>query len=194
MGRKQRPLRRAGSPVGDPILRDAIYVASEFGEHTLLRLLQVIQHGGRRATEFLDIENLVLWTGQEWRFTGHLEEPVDMNRDFTRWDLVDEMPAVMVPVRTSIGCPHKCEFCDFVAVHPRLRLRSTTSILDEMRLIASRGATSVSFVDDNALSSRGRARELAQAISESGLGMRWGGYLRETAWPRTTPCCSPGPA
>jgi radical SAM superfamily enzyme YgiQ (UPF0313 family) len=166
------------SPVGDPILRDAIYVASEFGEHTLLRLLQVIQHGGRRATEFLDIENLVLWTGQEWRFTGHLEEPVDMNRDFTRWDLVDEMPAVMVPVRTSIGCPHKCEFCDFVAVHPRLRLRSTTSILDEMRLIASRGATSVSFVDDNALSSRGRARELAQAISESGLGMRWGGYLR----------------
>jgi radical SAM superfamily enzyme YgiQ (UPF0313 family) len=166
------------SPVGDPILRDAIYVANEFGENTLLRLLQVIERGARRAAEFLAIENLVLWTGQEWRFTGHAEEPVDINGDFTRWDVVDEMPAAMVPVRTSVGCPHRCEFCDFVAVHPRLRLRSTTSILEEMRLIASRGATSVSFVDDNALSSRGRARDLARAISGSGLGMRWGGYLR----------------
>lgn len=166
------------SPSGDPILRDAIFVANEFGEHTLLRVLQAVERGARQASELLEIENLILWTGEGWRFTGHREEPVDMDADFTRWDLVDEMPQAMVPVRTSVGCPHRCEFCDFVAVHPRLRLRSTASIIDEMRLIASRGATSVSFVDDNALSSRGRARDLARAISGSGLGLRWGGYLR----------------
>lgn len=166
------------SPDGDPILKDAIYVVSESGEHTLLRLLQAIERGARRAAELPALENLVVWTGQAWRSTGHADEPVDIDRDFTRWDLVDEMPAAMVPVRTSVGCPHRCEFCDFVAVHPRLRLRSTTSILEEMRLIASRGASSVSFVDDNALSSRARARDVARAIAESGLGMRWGGYLR----------------
>jgi radical SAM superfamily enzyme YgiQ (UPF0313 family) len=166
------------SPVGDPVLRDALYVASEFGEHTLLRVLQAFRSGARTAAELSDIANLVVWTSAGWRLTEHAPEPVDLDRDFTRWDVVDEMPATMVPVRTSVGCPHTCEFCDFVAVHPRLRLRSVSSIVEELRLIAARGGTSISFVDDNALSSRGRARDLARAIAESELGIRWGGYLR----------------
>jgi radical SAM superfamily enzyme YgiQ (UPF0313 family) len=124
------------------------------------------------------VENLVLWEDGGWRLTRRAPEPVDLDRDFTRWDVVDEMPATMVPIRTSVGCPHKCEFCNFVAVHPGLRLRSPGSIVDELRLIAARGGTSINFVDDNAFSSSGRARALAKAISGSGLGMRWGGLLR----------------
>lgn len=165
-------------PGGDPALREAIYVAGEFGEHTLLRLLEALRRGARSGDELSDVENLVVWTPGGWRSTSRAPEPVDLDRDFTRWDLVDEMPATMVPVRTSVGCPHQCEFCDFVAVHPRLRLRSASSIVDELRLIAARGGTSINFVDDNAFSSGGRARTLARAISESELGMRWGGYLR----------------
>jgi radical SAM superfamily enzyme YgiQ (UPF0313 family) len=165
-------------PLGDPVIRDAIYVASEFGEHTLLRLLEAIRRGARTTDELWDVQNLVLWTPDGWRVTRRAQEPVDLDGEFTRWDLVDEMPATMVPVRTSVGCPHGCEFCDFVAVHPRLRLRSASSIVDELRLIAARGGTSISFMDDNALSSPGRARAIARAISESELGMRWIGYLR----------------
>jgi radical SAM superfamily enzyme YgiQ (UPF0313 family) len=165
-------------PRADPVLRDAVYVASEFGEHTLLRLLDEIRAGARTAAELSGVDNLVLWTQEGWRFTRRAPEPVDLDRDFTRWDLVDEMPATMVPVRTSVGCPHRCEFCDFVAVHPRLRLRSVSSIVDELRLAAARGATSICFMDDNALSSPARTRTLARAIHESGLGMRWAGYLR----------------
>jgi hypothetical protein len=166
------------APDGDPALREAFYVASEFGEHTLLRLLEAIRHGARTADDVATIDNLVLWTPAGWRASGHADEPIDLDADFTRWDLVDEMPAAMVPVRTSVGCPHECEFCDFVAVHPRLRLRSPASIVEELRLAAARGTTSIGFVDDNALSSRGRARAIASAISQSGLGLRWGGYLR----------------
>jgi radical SAM superfamily enzyme YgiQ (UPF0313 family) len=166
------------SPHADRALRDAIFVASEFGEYTLLELLEAIRRGARTACDLSDVENLVLWTEAGWRITRRVEEPVDLDRDFTRWDIVDEMPATMVPVRTSVGCPHKCEFCDFVAVHPHLRLRSTSSIVEELRLISARGSTSISFVDDNALSSRRRGKELARAISGSELGMRWGGYLR----------------
>lgn len=167
------PLFAAG---GDPVLHDAIYVASEFGEHTLLRLLERFRAGAR--DDLSDVENLAIWTPEGWRNTPRAPEPVDLDRDFTRWDLVDEMPESMVPVRTSVGCPHQCEFCDFVAVHPRLRLRAAASVVDELRLIGARGGTSINFVDDNAFSSPGRARGLARAIAESGLGMRWGGYLR----------------
>lgn len=168
-------------PAPDPLLRDAVYVASEFGEHTLLQLVQALRRGARSTAELTGIPNLVLWTGEGWTATAAAPEPIDLDRDFTRWDVVDAMPAAVVPVRTSVGCPHECEFCDFVAVHPRLRLRSPTSIVEELRLVAGRGATSVSFVDDNALSSRRRSRALAEAISASSLGLHWGGYLRADA-------------
>ncbi len=165
-------------PLSDPVIRDGIYVASEFGEHTLLRVLAAIRGGARTAVELSGIENLVLWTPEGWQATRRAPDPVDLDGDFTRWDLVDEMPTKLVPVRTSVGCPHECEFCDFVAVHPRLRLRSASSIVEELRLIAARGGTSISFMDDNALSSPRRTRALALAISESELGLRWVGYLR----------------
>ncbi len=165
-------------PDGDPSLRDVVYVASEFGEYTLVEVLEKIRQGARTPAALSEVGNLVLWTVDGWRATRRAPEPVDLDRDYTRWDIVDEMPASMVPIRGSVGCPHKCEFCDFVAVHPRLRLRSVSSIVEELRLAAARGATSISFADDNALSSRTRARELAVAISDSELNMRWGGYLR----------------
>lgn len=165
-------------PVGDPVLKDAVYVASDSGEHTLLKLLESLRQGAPATEALTAIENLVLWTPGGWRATQRAAEPVDLDREFTRWDVVDEMPATMVPIRTSVGCPHECEFCDFSAIHPRLRLRSPASIVEEMRLIAARGGKSISFVDDNSLSSSRRARELAQAMRESELGMRWAGYLR----------------
>lgn len=165
-------------PWADRVLRDAIYVANEFGEHTLLHVLESIRRGDDTPAALSDLENLVLWTERGWTTTRSAPEPIDLDRDFTRWDIVDEMPATMVPVRTSVGCPHRCEFCDFVAVHPRLRLRSVSSIMDELRLISARGATSIGFMDDNALSSAGRTRALARGIGESGLGLRWAGYLR----------------
>ncbi len=166
------------SPIGDPSLRDAVYVASEFGEHVLLQLLAAFRSGRRAADALSDVPNLVVWASGGWRATSRAPEPIDLDRDFTHWNVVDEMPTSMVPVRTSVGCPHVCEFCDFVAVHPQMRLRSPASIVEEIRLIAARGANSVAFVDDNALSTRGRARSLARAIAESGLGIRWGGYMR----------------
>lgn len=165
-------------PRPDPVLRDAVYVTSEFGEHTLLKLLETYRRDARTRADLSGVENLVVWDLEGWRATRRAPEPVDLDGEFTRWDLVDDMPQAMVPIRTSVGCPHRCEFCDFVAVHPRLRLRSTSSILEELRLVAARGGTSVGFVDDNALSSPGRARAIAQAMWESDVQMRWGGYLR----------------
>jgi tRNA A37 methylthiotransferase MiaB len=165
----------------DPILKEAIYVAHEFGEHTLLTLLEACRRGAAAAEELAGIPNLVLWTDAGWRHTGAAAEPIDLDRDFTRWDLVDEMPPSWVPVRTSVGCPYGCEFCDFVAVHPRLKLRSPESIVAELKAASARGGNWVSFVDDNALSTPRRARALAEAITSTGLGLRWGGYLRADA-------------
>lgn len=169
---------RLFSPDAHPLLRDAVFVASEFGEHTLLCLLGALGDGHRGAADLASLPNLVIPDGHGWRQTTVAAEPVDLERDFTRWDLVDEMPGVAVPVRTSVGCPYECEFCDFVAVHPRLRVRSTRSLVEELELVAARGAASVVFVDDNAFSTARRTEQLGRALVERDLGLRWGGYLR----------------
>jgi radical SAM superfamily enzyme YgiQ (UPF0313 family) len=83
-----------------------------------------------------------------------------------------------VPLRSSVGCPYRCEFCDFVVLHPKVLLRSAASIVEELEHIARRGARSVTFVDDNAFTSKARIADLAGAMIESELGLMWGGFLR----------------
>lgn len=160
-------------------LQDIIFVAHEFGEHTLIQLLSALSQGIREPTDLGDVPNLVL--GQRdgtWHFTRPQLEPIDLDADYTRWDLVDEFPNGPLPMRSSVGCSYRCEFCDFVVLHPKVRLRSATSIVEELQLAKQRGAQFINFVDDNAFSSRRRIKDLSRTMCESDLGLRWGGFLR----------------
>lgn len=105
-------------PRTDAILREPIYVASEFGEYTLIRILDALNMRSLRR-EILSIPNLVLGTKDgSWHATPTVPEPVNLNDDYTRWDLVETVPS-MVPIRTSIGCPYRCRYCDFIELHRR---------------------------------------------------------------------------
>ena len=130
-------------------LRQAIYVAHEFGEHTLLRVLEKIKEGKTQAADLADVPNLVLPTGGDtWHATVENAEPVDLNRDFTRWDLIDRVPTV-VPLRASVGCPYRCRFCDFIELHPKVTMRSPESIAREIELAGRFSGRFLAFIDDN---------------------------------------------
>jgi len=74
------------------------------------------------------------------------------------------MPAFMVPVSTSRGCPFDCSFCSVTKMFGRkYRFRSTASI--EKELLATRGRQ-IFFCDDNFTAHPARTRELLSFLVE----------------------------
>ena len=159
-------------------LKDAIYIASEFGEHTLLRLLSTLESSRYAAADLLAVPNLVFTRDGSWVMTAEEPEPVDLDADFTRWDLVDEMPSTVVPLRTSVGCPYRCRYCDFIEIHPTVRMRSPASLMTEIGLARARGSNSFTFIDDNIFLSKARIGELTKTILENEMDITWGGFFR----------------
>ncbi len=165
----------AGRP--GPGLERTIFIGHEFGEHTLLAVLAHLERPAASEYDLLDIPNLIIPGSDAWVMTEHRPEPVDLDRDFTRWDLVDEMPRV-VPLRTSVGCPFRCRFCDFIELHPDILMRSPESILSEICLALARGGTTFDFIDDNIFLTKKRVALLTETLIRAGLGIQWGGFFR----------------
>jgi anaerobic magnesium-protoporphyrin IX monomethyl ester cyclase len=162
----------------DPSLRDAIYIAHEFGEYTLLKVLHRIEKGQWRYEDLTDTPNLVLpLKDGSWHATEEEPEPVDLNRDFTRWDLVELMPS-LVPVRASVGCPYRCRYCDFIELHPKVIMRKPESMLEEIRMAKKRGKGAINFIDDNIFLTKKRIAELTKTIREKEMDIIWGGFFR----------------
>jgi radical SAM superfamily enzyme YgiQ (UPF0313 family) len=164
-------------PWTEAALREPIYVASEFGEYTLVRLLEAIREGSLRQ-DIVSIPNLVLATNDgSWHATPMVPEQVNLNEDYTRWDLVDHVPS-MVPIRTSIGCPYRCRYCDFIELHPRVLRREPASIMRELKLAKARGQSFFNLIDDNIFLTQARITDLTRTIREHELDLIWGGFFR----------------
>jgi len=160
----------------DPRTTGAIYVASESGERTALEVLELLWCGADRDA-LAAVPNLVLGgEGGAWQVTKVAEHPIDVDRDHTRWDLVERMPTI-VPIRTSLGCPGCCRYCDFFLLHRRSALRSIESIIAEIAAAAARGARFFNFTDDNVFATEQRAAEIGRGIVEAELDLVWGGFL-----------------
>jgi radical SAM superfamily enzyme YgiQ (UPF0313 family) len=160
------------------VLRDAIYIASEFGEHTLLRVLEKVREGKSNLDHLAEVPNLVLPVGaNSWHPTRDEAEPVDLDADYTRWDLVESMPR-MVPLRASVGCPFRCRYCDFIELHPKVIVRSPDSIAAEIELAKRRSARFFGFIDDNIFLSKRRIKHITNTMLQKELGVVWGGFFR----------------
>jgi radical SAM superfamily enzyme YgiQ (UPF0313 family) len=164
-----------------------LMVVATHGISSLLRVLKEIEKGtrgqgekGKRGRgEFSSIPNLCLPGKGGFVFTERKDEQVDYNEDFTRWDLINEMPE-KIPLRTSIGCPYRCRFCDFYQLYPRIFLRSRASLSRELDLAKGRLGQNPAVIhvsDDNVFITRKRLFEVCNTIATSGLN-HWVGFMR----------------
>jgi anaerobic magnesium-protoporphyrin IX monomethyl ester cyclase len=154
-----------------------LLILAPHGKESLLEVLKELEKGRRAKLEH--IPNLAFPRGNGFYFTQRQEEEVDYNKDFTRWDLVNEMPE-KVPLRTSIGCPYRCRFCDFCQLYPSMFLRSRESLTEELQLIKmglGRNAGIIHVSDDNVFINKKRVHEVCGAIMDSGL-THWIGFMR----------------
>ncbi len=152
-------------------------VAAPHGRSSLLQILEEMKKGSRGS--FDDIPNLVMPRNGKFFFTRREEEIVDYNADFTRWDLVERI-VHKIPLRTSIGCPYRCVYCDFNKLHPKVFLRSPESIAGELRLANDRFGRSpaiVHFSDDNVFINRKRVNDICNVVMKSGF-RKWMAFIR----------------
>ncbi len=98
------------------------------------------------------------------------EKPELNNLPHPRFDLVDRTKYIhppmtstpIIPIQTSRGCPHACDFCSVTEFWgSRLRFRPIPEIIEEVKLS---GARTVFFTDDNFMANPKRTAELCRAL------------------------------
>lgn len=90
-----------------------------------------------------------------------------------RFDLLDPESYNRIPIQTSRGCPHNCEFCAGSRLYgPGYRQKSVDQVLAEMNAICQVWERPfVEFADDNLFVNRPWSQELLERITP--LGARW---------------------
>jgi radical SAM superfamily enzyme YgiQ (UPF0313 family) len=157
------------------------FVISPHGTSILLEILKRLKLG--RKADLSDIPNLALPVNNSYQFTSRIEEQIDYNNEFTRWDLIDEFPS-RIPLRTSIGCPFRCEYCDFCQLSPKIFVRTRESLLEElgsMKAAFQRHhplVTMIALSDDNIFLNGQRLREICSIFIDSKINKYWGGFIR----------------
>jgi radical SAM superfamily enzyme YgiQ (UPF0313 family) len=158
-----------------------IMVVSPHGILSMMRVLKLLEKGS--TADFSDVPNLCLPRPGGFNYTQRVEEEIDYNNDFTRWDFADEIPD-KVKLRTSVGCPYRCGFCDFCTLFPRIFLRTPESINNELRMIrdGSRGkAVVINVTDDNVFINSRRLFEVCDILANSGFA-NWMGFMRANVY------------
>ncbi len=159
------------------------FIVSSHGIGILSDILK--RYGSTAKPDLTDVPNLALPIGGdgEYKFTQRVDENINVDDIGTRWDLIDDIPT-RVPIRTSVGCPYRCEYCDFHSLKTGMVARSKESLLEELKIL--RGVirerhpmiAMLSFTDDNVFLNSRRVTEICGIVKESKINKYWGGFVR----------------
>jgi len=155
-----------------------VFVVEQCGELTLLDLTRRVLSG----RDYRACPNLAYRNGNGLVFTERVKEPFTVGDNPVDWSKVSEdIVGFEIPVRAGMGCPYRCQFCDFVGLHD-LQSRPLADLIDELRQIKGHfPGRMVWFTDDNLFASRKRALALTKAMVAAGLSLPWKGFFRVDA-------------
>ncbi len=140
------------------------------GEQTFLELMQIVlKHGGLPVDALRGVRGIVFRAGD--RLSKTPARP-----------LLEKIDAIPHPDRslvkafqphsymfTSRGCPYKCVFCASSRFWQKVRFASAEYILEEIELLAEKGARTISFYDDLFAVNKQRLERLADLLSSTGV-------------------------
>ncbi len=160
-----------------------VFVVSMHGIEMLQQILSRFKKTGSLDAE--DLPNLALpvGAGGAYEFTRQVEENTNFIDLCTRWDLVDNIPS-RVPIRSAMGCPYRCEYCDFHSLRSKTVMRSKESLLKELGILRKVFqerhplVTMLSLTDDNIFLNQRRITEICTTMLESKINKYWGGLIR----------------
>lgn len=124
------------------------------------------------------IPNLAIPEPHGYAFTERVKVDSEFDSQIIDWEgYISELDGEEAPVRRGTGCPYQCAFCDFHGLQ-ELRVRSTESMIAELKTLARAGYRKVHFVDDNLAYSKKNLVEFTKAIISERLDLSWRSFLR----------------
>jgi radical SAM superfamily enzyme YgiQ (UPF0313 family) len=159
-----------------------VFVVSPHGIDSLLDIIECIISQTDIAES--KIRNIAFREGRSggFTFTQQISDYPDPEESGIEWRFIDELPK-RIPIRTTIGCPFRCRFCDFYRLYPQVGLRSITSIKAELTELSRSGASASSILqltDDNVFINQNRTTNICNMLKESDFSF-WTGFLRASS-------------
>lgn len=163
--------------------KNCLFITSHHGLSFLFRVLKEIEKGEK--ADFMDIPNLIIPDNNKLQFTRFSEDNFNINEEYTHWELLDSLPQ-RIPIRTSIGCPYTCNFCDFCVLYPKLVTRNMDSIYKELTTLkaileARQKSALLHFTDDNIFITQERLNDICKTIIESEIQIPWISFMRASS-------------
>jgi len=175
-------------PSGDPkgtmtFLEDLDFAFQGEAEIGLSMLVEQLE---RKMCEFQSIPGLVWKSGQKI-YCNPRQVVVDIDSlPLPAWNLIrpESYPEAphgaftkafpTAPIITSRGCPSLCTFCAGSSINGRkIRRRSVSSVMQELRLLKSRGIREFHIEDENFTLSKEHVAEFCKRLVAEKLGMSW---------------------
>ena len=161
-----------------------VFVVAQDGLETLLKILPTIIDG--KMSELSECCNLAV-PGEEGRYEFTPQKPERMAFQIEmKWDLVDVIP-YSISVRNAVGCPYKCNYCDFIKLFDKVSFRSPESLVRELVTLRdaigtnARNEYHIMFADENLLMGRKQIESLSNSVIESGINLDWHAFVRADA-------------
>jgi anaerobic magnesium-protoporphyrin IX monomethyl ester cyclase len=154
-----------------------LYIVDRGGEPILSEVLRRLAYGG----DPFNLSNTCRLVGNQYVFSPrNFLSPVDMS---VNWSSVpDEVfRSGCLNVQASVGCPYKCEFCNFVKEQRHAKMKSLPDLITELREISTKGIKYVRFVDDNFRLGRHDLDQVCKEFIHNDLGIKWMSFLRASA-------------
>lgn len=153
----------------------ADFVVRHEGEETLSLLVEHLREGDEKALE--EVPGLSFRKGEEILHSPGRPLVEDLDRlpppNFSLIQGAERMN--IVPLQTSRGCPHDCEFCSVVRMFGRkVRYRSPERVVEDLVMLTRAfPGKHVFVVDDNFSARTERALSLLAAMARAKLKFRW---------------------
>lgn len=146
------------------------YVICGEGELTFLELANGLKEEEIKGLSFKEHGRIV--HNDDRAFIENLDTLPFPNRD----NFLNDIKYLDVGyVSTSRGCPFSCAYCVSPQLwNRRVRLRSVSNVLDELRLLKrDYNSPIIRFIDDTFTLNKRRAKEICQRIIDDHLDIKW---------------------
>jgi radical SAM superfamily enzyme YgiQ (UPF0313 family) len=156
----------------EALANGADFVIRYEGEETLKELVECLQGKGTKTLK--EIQGLSYFENEEIKHNPGRPLVKDLDTiPLPDFSLIEGSERInFIPLQTSRGCPHDCEFCSVIQMFGRgVRCRSPESVIEEIKRTNPRRHIFIN--DDNFSADPRKALALLEAMKKAGIYRDW---------------------